>query len=68
MTSFKEHVLEPGRPYGSLDADYGWFGKRCVKLADPIQIMKQIDRVRLASFRVTPGYRLLVWVKINSDV
>jgi len=39
-----------------------------VKLADLLQIMKQIDSVCLASYRVTPRSRLLVWMKINSNV
>src|SRR5262245_13300507 len=68
MTSFKDHVFEPCRPARRLDSDNRRSFDRRVKRPYLLNVVSQLQSPCLTRPPIAPRQRLLMWMKIDSNV
>jgi hypothetical protein len=68
MASFLNYPLEPSGPARGFDPDHGRLVDRRVKLPYLLNIVRQLQCACLTRLLITPTKRLLVGMKVNSDV
>src|SRR5438552_3194264 len=68
MTCLSDYPLEPPASARCFDPDHGRFAYRPVILAYLFNVVSQLQRTCLTRPLITPTKRLLVWMKVNSNV